>query len=86
MFQEINPKACECLRCYFQGNDRLDDEHPSQAITLYNQALYAYNRHPKNSAQLPKGKILVGINRVLSCAVWILTVGTNSTEFLLFIL
>ncbi|KAL7518344.1 hypothetical protein ACHAWX_003185 [Stephanocyclus meneghinianus] len=37
--QNINPKACECLNCYIQGNERLEEGQPSQAINLYNQAL-----------------------------------------------
>lgn len=54
---EINPKACECMRCYFEGNQRLQEGEPSQAITLYDQALSVAKRQP--SQPLPKGSILM---------------------------
>lgn len=53
--KEIDPKACDGMKCFFKGNQRLDEGKPSQAITLYDQALSAANR----SSQLPKGSILM---------------------------
>lgn len=51
------------MRCYIQGNERLDEEQPSQAIALYNQALHSANSTPKISAQLPEGAILMKRSR-----------------------
>ncbi|KAL7532714.1 hypothetical protein ACHAXR_004803, partial [Thalassiosira sp. AJA248-18] len=53
---EINPKACECMRCYFEGNQSLQEGEASQAIALYDQALSAAKGY---SSQLPKGSILM---------------------------
>lgn len=55
--QEINPQAYECMKLYFQGNQHIDEGEPSQAITLYTQALSLVTRQP--SSQLPKGSILM---------------------------
>lgn len=54
---EINPKACECIRCYFEGNQSLEEGEPSQAIKLYDQALSVAEGQP--SQPLPKGSILM---------------------------
>lgn len=54
---EINPKACECMKCYFQGNQSLEDGESSNAIALYNRALSAAKKQPLS--QLPKGSILM---------------------------
>eukprot|EP00585_Thalassiosira_rotula_P012537 CAMPEP_0196132610 /NCGR_PEP_ID=MMETSP0910-20130528/2154_1 /TAXON_ID=49265 /ORGANISM="Thalassiosira rotula, Strain GSO102" /LENGTH=472 /DNA_ID=CAMNT_0041392229 /DNA_START=69 /DNA_END=1490 /DNA_ORIENTATION=+ len=66
---EINPKACECMRHYFEGNQKLSEGEPSSAITHYNQALsLAEQQHqhsPSSSSSsqqqhsLPKGSILM---------------------------
>ncbi|EED89194.1 predicted protein [Thalassiosira pseudonana CCMP1335] len=58
---EINQKACECLKCYFQGNERLDEDQPTQAITLYNQALTTARDHnnKQTTPKLPLGTILM---------------------------
>jgi tetratricopeptide (TPR) repeat protein len=57
----INPKACECLTCYFAGNERLEDGTPSQAITLYNRALSTARENTKD--RLPQGSILMKRSR-----------------------
>ena len=56
-FDNINPRACECLTCYFEGNERLENGTPSQAITLYNRALSIV--HENNKDYLPQGSILM---------------------------
>lgn len=53
----INPKAFECLTCYFQGNERLEDGTPSQAISLYNRALSTARKNKNDD--LPQGSILM---------------------------
>lgn len=64
--QNINPKACECLNCYIQGNERLEEGQPSQAINLYNQAL-SIAREDGNGKdrppRLPEGSILIRRSR-----------------------
>ena len=59
--QNINPKACECLTCYFQGNERLEDGTPAQAITLYNRALSTARENKEEN--LPQGSILMKRSR-----------------------
>lgn len=55
--KEINPKARECMVCYFEGNQNLEEGEPSQAINLYDQALSVAEQLP--SQPLPKGSILM---------------------------
>ncbi|KAL3785119.1 hypothetical protein ACHAWO_007942 [Cyclotella atomus] len=52
--QSINPKACECLKCYFQGNERLEDGTPSQAISFYNRAISTSETTPLSGSILMK--------------------------------
>jgi len=54
---EVNIQAFGCMKFYFQGNQHLNEDEPSQAIALYNQALSLAKRRP--SSQLPKGSILM---------------------------
>ena len=53
----INRRACECLTSYFEGNERLENGTPSQAITLYNRALSIVHENTKD--RLPQGSILM---------------------------
>ena len=55
--KEINPKAIECMKCYIEGNQKLDEGEPSHAISFYDQAFSAAKRQP--SYPLPKGSILM---------------------------
>ena len=55
---EIDSKTVECMKCYIDGNANLEEGEPSNAITLYDQALDAIKRTP-SSDQLPKGLILM---------------------------
>lgn len=65
----INSKACECLTCYFQGDERLENGTPSQAIALYNRALSTartikteskdLSSTSQQSSLLPQGSILM---------------------------
>ncbi|KAL3798272.1 hypothetical protein HJC23_000186 [Cyclotella cryptica] len=64
--QNINPKACECLNCYIQGNERLEEGQPSQAINLYNQALSIAREDSSGEdrqPRLPEGSILMRRSR-----------------------
>ena len=54
---EINPKAYECMRCYIEGSRYLEEEDPSQAISMFNQALTASDG--PTSSLLPTGSILM---------------------------
>jgi len=58
---EINDKAVDSMKSYIEGNMNLDEDDPSKAISLYDQALESINRVlPASSAdQLPKGLILM---------------------------
>eukprot|EP00573_Skeletonema_grethae_P011599 CAMPEP_0201695080 /NCGR_PEP_ID=MMETSP0578-20130828/7149_1 /ASSEMBLY_ACC=CAM_ASM_000663 /TAXON_ID=267565 /ORGANISM="Skeletonema grethea, Strain CCMP 1804" /LENGTH=396 /DNA_ID=CAMNT_0048180869 /DNA_START=35 /DNA_END=1225 /DNA_ORIENTATION=- len=56
----VTPKACDCMKLYFEGNESLDDEgDPSKAIALYNQALSLADRRTRQTSQVPKGSILM---------------------------
>ena len=44
------------MRCFFEGNQRLEEGEPSQAISLYDQAFDLAEKQP---SQLPKGSILM---------------------------
>jgi tetratricopeptide (TPR) repeat protein len=55
----VNPKACECMKYYFQGNESLEEGDPSKAIALYNQALSLADKRTRQTSQLPKGSILM---------------------------
>lgn len=55
----VNPKACECMKYYFQGNESLEEGDPSKAIALYNQALSLADKRIRQTSQLPKGSILM---------------------------
>ena len=45
------------MRCYIEGNRYLDEEDPSQAISMFNEALTASDGQP--SSLLPTGSILM---------------------------
>lgn len=55
----VNPKACDCMKLYFEGNESLDEGDPSKAIALYNQALSLADRRTRQTSQIPKGSILM---------------------------
>ncbi|KAL3774841.1 hypothetical protein HJC23_006279, partial [Cyclotella cryptica] len=52
--QNINPKACECLNCYIQGNEHLEEGQPSQVINLYNQALSITRKDSSGEDRQPR--------------------------------
>lgn len=52
---EIKISAYDCIRCYFEGIQSLEEGEPSQAIALYDQALSA----AQILSELPKGSILM---------------------------
>lgn len=48
------------MKCYFDGNQSLEEGEPSQAIAFYDQALAAAKRQSSPaSSQLPRGNILM---------------------------
>ena len=55
----VNPKACDCMKYYFQGNESLEEGDPSKAIAMYNEALSLADRRTRQTSQLPKGSILM---------------------------
>jgi len=55
----VNPKACGCMKYYFQGNESLEEGDPSKAIAMYNEALSLADRRTRQTSQLPKGSILM---------------------------
>ena len=55
----VNPKACDCMKYYFQGNESLEEGDPSKAIAMYNEALSLADRRTRQTSQLPKGPILM---------------------------
>ena len=55
----VNPKACDCMKYYFQGNESLEEGDPSKAIEMYNEALSLADRRTRQTSQLPKGSILM---------------------------
>jgi tetratricopeptide (TPR) repeat protein len=60
--QGIDPKACECMRSYIDGNRNLEDGEVSLAISLYDRALAAFVASAGGRGQtsrLPRGSILM---------------------------
>ena len=55
----VDPKAFQCMKYYYQGNECLEEGDPSKAITLYNRALSCADKHTRQTSQLPKGSILM---------------------------
>ena len=53
------PKARDCMKTYFQGNESLEERDPSEAISLYNQALSLADKRTRQTSQVPKGSILM---------------------------
>lgn len=59
----VPPKACDCIKCYFNGNDSLEEGDTTKAIEMYNEALSLADKRTRQSSQIPKGMILMKRSR-----------------------
>ena len=70
-FTTVPPTACDCIKCYFHGNDSLEEGDTSKAIEMYNEALsLADNKRTtrqqqqqQQTSQIPRGTILMKRSR-----------------------
>ncbi|KAL7545227.1 hypothetical protein ACHAWF_008577 [Thalassiosira exigua] len=53
----VDPRAFECMKCYFEGDQNLKQGEPARAIASYDKALSVANQ--QESLRLPKGFILM---------------------------